>query len=130
MWSRLTSSTPDHFSRDPSCGDGSSSHRRNGETNGTNGEETDWRVAIEDGAIDLSITSDDVFTHIRFLNVDLLFRIIFRNQILQENVASLFRALFKGILYYKFSLSSIVHDETFTKPLSDPCNLDLSRLAN
>lgn len=62
--------------------------------------------------------------------MNLIFGIIFGNQVLHENVASLLGALFERVFHDKLAIIALVHVETLTQPLGDLRNFDFSSLAN
>ena len=62
--------------------------------------------------------------------MNLIFGIIFGNQVLHENVASLLGALFERVFDDELSPFAIVHVETLAEPLGDLRNFDLSSLAD
>lgn len=62
--------------------------------------------------------------------MDLIFGIIFGNQVLHENVASLLGALFERVFDDELASFTLVHIETLTEPLGDLRNFDFSSLAD
>lgn len=95
--------------QDRSCSERSSSNETKTRVYWTDREEADRRVVRKHCAVHWTVLCGDVFAGVVFHLVNLVLRIIGREEVFKENVSSLLSALFKCILNYKVPLLIVVH---------------------
>ena len=103
---------------------------RDGDDNGTNREETNRGVIVEDRLVDGSVSTEDVLALVVVLDVDVLLREGLGKEILQEDVARLLRAGLERVFHDDVSGRMLVQVDSLTEALGDAADFGFSGLAN